>query len=34
MEGDWTRADQIRARLDELGVQVTDTAEGPVWQLR
>jgi len=31
---DWTRADQIRAQLDELGVQVTDTAEGPVWQLR
>ena len=34
MERDWARADQIRARLDELGVQVTDTAEGPVWQLR
>jgi cysteinyl-tRNA synthetase len=33
-EHDWTRADQIRAQLDELGVQVTDTAEGPVWQLR
>ncbi len=32
-EQDWTRADQIRAELDELGVQVTDTAEGPVWQL-
>jgi len=31
---DWTRADQIRAQLDELGVQVTDTADGPVWQLR
>ena len=33
-ERDWTRADQIRAQLDELGVQVTDTSEGPVWQLR
>ncbi len=33
-ERDWTRADQIRAQLDELGVQVTDTAAGPVWQLR
>jgi len=31
---DWTRADQIRAQLDELGVQVTDTPQGPVWQLR
>jgi cysteinyl-tRNA synthetase len=33
-ERDWTRADQIRAELDELGVQVTDTPNGPVWQLR
>jgi cysteinyl-tRNA synthetase len=31
---DWTRADQIRAQLDEIGVQVTDTPDGPVWQLR
>jgi cysteinyl-tRNA synthetase len=31
---DWARADQIRAQLDELGVQVTDTPDGPVWQLR
>jgi cysteinyl-tRNA synthetase len=30
---DWARADQIRAELDERGVQVTDTPEGPVWQL-
>jgi cysteinyl-tRNA synthetase len=30
---DWTRADQIRAELDELGVQVTDTPTGPTWQL-
>jgi cysteinyl-tRNA synthetase len=33
-ERDWDRADQIRAELDNLGVQVTDTPEGPVWQLR
>jgi len=33
-ERDWDRADQIRAELDNLGVQVTDTSEGPVWQLR
>jgi cysteinyl-tRNA synthetase len=32
-EGDWARADQIRAQLDELGVQVTDTPEGSTWQL-
>ena len=31
---DWARADQIRAQLDELGVQVTDTPEGPIWQLQ
>jgi cysteinyl-tRNA synthetase len=33
-ERDWPRADQIRAALDDLGVQVTDTPEGPTWQLR
>jgi cysteinyl-tRNA synthetase len=33
-ERDWPRADQIRAQLDDLGVQVTDTPEGPTWQLR
>jgi cysteinyl-tRNA synthetase len=33
-EGDWARADQIRAELDALGVQLTDTPEGSVWQLR
>ena len=33
-EKDWARADQIRAQLDELGVDLTDTPEGPVWQLR
>jgi len=31
---DWARADQIRAALDDRGVQVTDTPDGPVWQLR
>jgi cysteinyl-tRNA synthetase len=31
---DWARADQIRAQLDELGVDLTDTPDGPVWQLR
>ena len=28
-ERDWARADQIRAQLDELGVQVTDTPRRP-----
>jgi cysteinyl-tRNA synthetase len=33
-EKNWTRADEIRAELDALGVQVTDTPSGPTWQLR
>jgi cysteinyl-tRNA synthetase len=33
-ERNWPRADEIRAELDALGVQVTDTAAGPTWQLR
>jgi cysteinyl-tRNA synthetase len=33
-EKNWARADEIRTRLDALGVQVTDTATGPVWELR
>ena len=33
-ERDWARADQIRAQLDELGVQLTDTPDGSTWQLR
>jgi cysteinyl-tRNA synthetase len=33
-ERDWARADQIRAELDELGVELTDTPDGPAWQLR
>ena len=31
---DWARADQIRAKLETLGVELTDTPEGPVWHLR
>jgi cysteinyl-tRNA synthetase len=34
IERDWARADQIRAELDELGVDLTDTPDGPIWQLR
>jgi cysteinyl-tRNA synthetase len=33
-EKDWSRADRIRAELDRLGVELTDTPEGPVWALR
>ena len=33
-EKDWARADEIRAELSELGVEVTDTPTGPVWDLR
>jgi cysteinyl-tRNA synthetase len=33
-EKNWPRADEIRADLDALGVQVTDTPAGPAWQLR
>ena len=33
-EKNWPRADEIRAELDTLGVQVTDTPTGPVWELR
>jgi cysteinyl-tRNA synthetase len=28
---DWSRADALRDELSELGVQVTDTPDGPVW---
>ncbi|HEY1641071.1 MAG TPA: cysteine--tRNA ligase [Streptosporangiaceae bacterium] len=31
---DWARADEIRAELDRRSVVVTDTPEGPVWELR
>jgi cysteinyl-tRNA synthetase len=33
-EKNWPRADEIRAELERLGVQVTDTPSGPVWELR
>src|SRR6202023_2123405 len=33
-EKNWPRADEIRAELDHLGVQVTDTPTGPTWHLR
>ncbi len=33
-ERNWPRADEIRAELDELGVEVKDTPAGPTWQLR
>jgi cysteinyl-tRNA synthetase len=33
-EKNWPRADEIRAELDRLGVQVTDTPSGPTWHLR
>jgi cysteinyl-tRNA synthetase len=33
-ERDWPRADEIRAELEKLGVQVTDTPSGPTWELR
>jgi len=33
-EKNWARADEIRAELDALNVQVTDTPNGPVWELR
>jgi cysteinyl-tRNA synthetase len=30
---DWATADQIRDRLNEAGIEVTDTADGPQWSL-
>ena len=33
-EQDWARADLIRAELARLSVQVTDTLDGSVWELR
>ena len=32
-EKNWPRADEIRAELDALGVQVTDPPTGPTWRL-
>jgi cysteinyl-tRNA synthetase len=33
MDKNWARADEIRAELEALGVQVTDTPAGPAWDL-
>jgi cysteinyl-tRNA synthetase len=33
MDKNWGRADDIRAELEALGVQVTDTPAGPTWDL-
>ena len=33
MDKNWARADEIRAELEALGVQVTDTPAGPTWDL-
>jgi cysteinyl-tRNA synthetase len=33
MDRNWGRADEIRAELEALGVQVTDTSAGPTWEL-
>jgi cysteinyl-tRNA synthetase len=33
-EKNWARGDEIRDELRALGVEVTDTATGPTWQLR
>ena len=30
---DWAQADEIRDRLKEAGIEVTDTADGPQWAL-
>ena len=30
---DWSAADSIRDELNEMGVVVTDTAEGPTWDI-
>jgi cysteinyl-tRNA synthetase len=29
----WAQADEIRDRLKEAGIEVTDTADGPQWAL-
>jgi cysteinyl-tRNA synthetase len=31
---DWALADEIRDRLKEAGIEVTDTSDGPQWALR
>ncbi|MBG6122319.1 cysteine--tRNA ligase [Corynebacterium aquatimens] len=32
-EKDWARADEVRDRLAAAGIEVTDTADGPTWEL-
>ena len=32
-EKDWGKADEIRDTLQQMGVVVVDTAEGPTWDL-
>ncbi|TXT55260.1 MAG: Cysteine--tRNA ligase [Candidatus Thorarchaeota archaeon] len=31
---DWETADMIRDRLDELGITITDTKDGPTWKIK
>ena len=33
-EKDWATADEVRDRLAAAGIEVTDTAEGPQWQVK
>ncbi|MDK8799702.1 cysteine--tRNA ligase [Corynebacterium coyleae] len=33
-EKDWATADEVRDRLARAGIEVTDTAEGPQWQVK
>jgi cysteinyl-tRNA synthetase len=30
---DWDRADQLRGKLDELGISIEDRPDGPTWRL-
>jgi len=32
-ERNWALADEIRNRLKDAGIEVTDTADGPQWEL-
>jgi cysteinyl-tRNA synthetase len=32
-EKDWAHADEIRDTLQQMGVVVVDTADGPTWDL-
>ena len=31
-EKDWKKADEIRDKLQEIGVDIEDTIKGPVWK--